>query len=72
MIFQFSLYALIILVNCTWNDWVFGECSTTCGIGIRVDKRTIKSEEIYGGYCDPFGDRREEKCKVADCPGIKQ
>ena len=37
---------------------------------MRIDKRSIRSKELYGGYCDPTGDQREAKCKMVDCPGI--
>ena len=40
-----------------------------CGIGTRIDTRTMNSKEMFGGYCDPSGDQREAKCKMTDCPG---
>ena len=57
-----------ILVDCTWNDWELGECSVTCGGGTRVDTRTVATEEMYGGTCDPEGDLKVEHCNTDDCP----
>ena len=57
-----------ILVDCTWNEWEFGECSLTCAGGTRVDTRTILSEAMHGGACDPEGDLRVEVCNTEACP----
>ena len=56
-------------VDCEWDDWQLGDCSVTCGGGIRVDTRTKTVKEQYGGICDPMGNQREEPCNADDCPG---
>ena len=55
-------------VDCEWNYWKFGECSVTCGGGTRIDYRTIKAKEMYGGTCDPMGNQREVPCNKEACP----
>jgi len=57
-------------VDCTWNEWEHGECSVTCAGGTRVDTRTIATEEMHGGFCDPEGDLRVETCNTQECPPI--
>ena len=58
-----------ILVDCTWNDWELGECSVTCAGGTRVDTRTVATEAMHGGFCDPEGDMRVQECNPEACPG---
>ena len=41
----------------------------TCGGGIRADKRTLKTKEMDGGFCDPMGGEREASCNTIGCPG---
>ena len=56
-------------MDCEWNDWDFGECSVTCGGGTRTDKRTLKTKEMNGGFCDAMGGQRETSCNTIGCPG---
>ena len=39
------------IVDCVWNDWEEGDCSVTCGVGIRNIARTKKVTEKHGGKC---------------------
>jgi len=57
-------------VDCTWNDWELGECSVTCAGGTRVDTRTVATEAMHGGFCDPEGDMRVQECNPEACPVI--
>ena len=57
-----------ISVDCTWSDWDLGECSVTCAGGTRVDTRSIVTEAMHGGHCDPEGDVRMEICNTEACP----
>jgi len=57
-------------VDCVWNDWELGECSVTCAGGTRIDTRTIFSEAMHGGFCDPEGDLRVKECNTEACPPI--
>ena len=45
---------LIIKVDCEWDEWIIGECSKTCGGGMRNNYRDKKVEEMFGGVCDGF------------------
>ena len=59
----------INLVPCKWNEWEVGECSEECGGGTRINTRTKRVEEMFGGTCD--GESRvEEDCNTENCPGI--
>ena len=55
------------LVDCEWNEWVLGECSTTCGDGIQVNNRTKLQEELHGGVCEGVG-TETVKCNLMVCP----
>jgi len=56
-------------VDCEWNEWVLGDCSTTCGNGTQINKRTKLQEELHGGVC--VGEPMETLgCNVAVCPPI--
>ena len=58
-----------ILVDCVWDAWVNGTCSTTCGTGQKTNTRVKLTEEAYGGTCT------EESmvvvsCIDVECPGM--
>ena len=56
-------------VDCVWNPWNIGGCSTPCGDGTRVNTRTKKVHEKHGGKCS--GPSKEAKaCKEKECSGI--
>ena len=38
-------------VDCKWSDWQIGECSQSCGGGIRTNNRSKIVEEANGGKC---------------------
>ena len=41
----------ILAVHCVWDDWIEGDCSATCGYGLKTNTRTKLVEESYGGNC---------------------
>ena len=55
-------------VNCVWGEWEIGECSTTCGLGVRENTRIKLVEEAKGGLCNDKYTETEE-CYLQDCPG---
>ncbi len=57
-------------VHCEWNDWVYGECSDSCGTGTRNNTRKKSVTEAYGGTCT--GQPTEiEECNKNPCPSKK-
>ena len=67
-LFKTTSHNFSISVDCTWNEWEHGECSVTCAGGTRVDTRTIATEAMHGGFCDPEGGLRVEPCNPEACP----
>ena len=58
-------------VHCVWNDWVIGDCSVTCGEGVRTNTRTQKEAAQFGGdECEGLASSTES-CYDQDCPGIE-
>ena len=63
------IYDLKLAVPCAWGAWEVGQCSATCGGGIRKDTREIIQEALHGApVCDPTGHQREESCNTHVCP----
>ena len=53
--------------HCQWNDWIIGDCSQSCGEGVRTNTRTEK-------YAVENGDKKcdeptsiEENCNMEEC-----
>ena len=55
-------------IDCEWNEWQTGGCTTSCGKGYRTKSRTKKVEEANGGTCDGEG-TEHELCNSGPCPG---
>ena len=58
-----------ILVDCEWDDWAEGDCSTTCGAGQQNNLRVKLVEEANGGTCNGES-TNVTSCLVVECPGI--
>ena len=58
-----------IAVDCEWDEWQIGECSKSCGIGIRTDVRKIKTNSSNGGKDCQGLSIIEDNCNVEECPG---
>ena len=58
----------ILAVDCLWGEWVSGDCSTTCGIGSRVNTRIKIVDEANGGSCTGQPTETEE-CNLQECAG---
>jgi len=52
-----------------WSEWELGECSRTCGGGIRIDTRKATCEDPKGKG-DPLVEHRAESCNTEACPPI--
>ena len=67
-----SMRSLVLdAVHCEWNDWVIGDCSVTCGEGIRTNTRTQKEAAQFGGDGCEGLTSSTESCYDQDCPGIE-
>ena len=55
-------------VNCEWNEWSIGSCSTSCGGGQRKKTRTKRIVENFGGSCNGLSSVTE-LCNTVNCPG---
>ena len=58
----------MFLVDCKWNDWVPGPCSTTCGDGVLTKTRTKVDAQFDGLPCIGESTMGEE-CPFVNCPG---
>ena len=66
---MYSIYILFYTsVDCEWRDWQYGECTQTCGGGMRTNTRTKRVEESFGGVCVGESTAIEE-CNTQKCPG---
>ena len=77
-VIKFSLYLIIRFLNesifyfavdCKWGDWSFGECSKSCGGGIRLDTREKVIKVLNGGKDCSGPSNITENCNIHDCPG---
>jgi len=56
-------------VHCEWGEWAVGECSTTCGEGMRTDVREqVVSAKNGGIECDGEASITEICHAGVDCP----
>ena len=59
---------LLVCVDCVWTDWKPGQCSVTCGLGIRIDTRSKLIEEKNRGTC--LGESSiTSECQDQTCSG---
>ena len=56
-----------VLVDCKWNEYVLGHCSTTCGAGVLTKTRT-KVDAQFGGLPCEGESSIEEPCPIVICP----
>ena len=55
------------LVVCEWSEWEIGECSRSCGGGVRTNYRAMTTEALFT-ECEGEGSG-DEDCNEHDCPG---
>ena len=59
------------LVDCEWAKWQIGDCSETCGDGVRENHRVKLTEALFGGApCDGKA-KATESCNNGICPGMR-
>ena len=57
------------LVDCEWSPFEIGECSQTCGGGMRTNTRSHDVSSAHGGEeCEGL-DSIDESCNNQECPG---
>ena len=67
---HFSVFLIYDIVDCEWDDWTIGNCSSSCGGGKRTNTRSKKVNAEHGGEeCDDEATSIEESCNVQECPG---
>ena len=67
---HFSVFLIYDIVDCEWDDWTIGNCSSSCGGGTRTNTRSKKVNAEHGGEeCDDVATSIEESCNVQECPG---
>ncbi|KAL7885412.1 hypothetical protein AOLI_G00057070 [Acnodon oligacanthus] len=47
-----------------WSEW--GHCSVSCGVGMRIRRRMLKTPALSGQCGEPL--EEVEKCMLPDCP----
>ena len=62
---------VLSLVDCEWDTWTIGECSATCGEGIRQNFRAKLLTEQFGGSCEGHANDIEP-CNDGECPPRKK
>ena len=56
--------------NGGYSDWVYGECSVTCGHGEKIRYRRCNDPQPNHGGADCQGPYFESlSCEVVKCPG---
>lgn len=56
-------------IDCVWDEWSIGQCSETCGEGVRNNSRVKLVEEAFGGFCNG-SDIMIEACHEGECPPL--
>ena len=51
-----------------WTDWTQGQCSHSCGGGVRENTRKKTTQEQNGGEC-LGNDNEKEACNSTPCSG---
>jgi len=56
-------------IDCRWTQWgSFGECSKTCGGGLKIREREYDPMQINGGVVCPGSAADLLACNLHDCP----
>jgi len=54
-------------VDCEWNEWELGKCTTTCGGGQLMSERSIKTPHAFGGKPCNGTMTKTEACHTESC-----
>ena len=58
-------------VDCQWAQWQIGDCSETCGDGVRENHRVKLTEALFGGAPCEGKAKATEPCNSGVCPGTR-
>ena len=58
-------------VDCQWAEWQIGDCSETCGDGVRENHRVKVTEALFGGGPCEGKAKATESCNNGICPGMR-
>jgi hypothetical protein len=58
-------------VHCQWDEWKVGECSKTCGGGLKTNTRQPSVTANHGGQECSGSSKVTESCNIQECPGTK-
>ena len=58
-------------VDCQWAQWQIGDCSETCGNGVRENHRVKLTEALFGGAPCEGEAKATESCNNGICPGTR-
>ena len=62
-------YLMFNSVDCEWGQFEIGECSQTCGGGMRTNNRSHIVTAEHGGVECLGPDAVNETCNIQECPG---
>ena len=62
-------YSMYNSVDCEWGQFEIGECSQTCGGGMRTNTRSHIVTAEHGGLECLGPDAVNETCNNQECPG---
>ena len=66
---NFHLSLFYDKVDCEWNEWITGTCSSLCGGGIRTNTRSRNISAEHDGEDCHGTTSITESCNVHECPG---
>ena len=58
-------------VDCQWAEWQIGDCSETCGDGVRENHGIKLTEALFGGASCEGKAKATESCNNGICPGTQ-
>ena len=62
-------YSMYNSVDCEWGQFEIGECSQTCGGGMRTNTRSHIVTAEHGGVECLGPNAVNETCNIQECPG---
>ena len=67
LIYDALHYFFSLLVNCTWSDWTWSDCSKSCDNGTQNGTRTIDQAAMHGGIECTGPSEKMQSCNTQMC-----